>query len=155
MSDKTDKKSEETKAPASALTKEVQEAIALSTAMVAEALKGQQGQIPGRPTRGVPDLGPRCGECGQYEVACKKQHRQAVVWPSNPHFVKFFQGVRINGVTYMSNGPQHRITVPAEADIEYAVAQWTDNEQEISQGRVAEHFSGTVQKFNPAVKAWR
>lgn len=136
-----------------AMSQDVKDAIALASAMVAETLKGQ---VPtGVPGKAKPYEGPRCWECGQYEIACHGKHRQVVVWPSNPHFVKFFQGYRLNGVTYLSNGPAHAITVPAEANVEYAVEMWTRNEQELSQGRVAEHNSGTVNKFTPAVQGWR
>lgn len=138
------------------LSKEVQEAIALSTAMVAEALKDRvdanKPHVKGRPTFDE----TRCGECGQYKVGCKGKHAQVVVWPSNPHFARFFQGYRLNGVTYISNGPSHAITVPAEAEIGYAVAKWTENEEVTSQGRVApDHNSGTVNNFVPATAGWR
>ena len=155
MSDKkTEKVVEEApKAQREAMSQDVKDAIALSTAMVAEALKTRGNGAP--QARGAPDPGPRCNDCGQYEVCCKGQHRQVVVWPSNPHFARFFQGVRINGVTYLSNGPAHAITVPADSNIEYMTEMWTRNEQDLSQGRVAEHNSGTVQQFNPATQGWR
>lgn len=136
------------------MSQDVKDAIALATAMVAETLKGHAGAAPtGR--RAAINEGPRCSECGQYEVCCGKKHRKVVVWPSDPHFARFFQGYRLNGVTYLSNGPAHAITVPAEANIEYAVEMWTRNERETSQGRVAEHNSGSVHQFNPAIQGWR
>lgn len=148
-----DKKTEVAPVSTPTLSQDVKDAIALASAMVAETLSKQGTAKPAARPR-VDDI-PRCPDCGQHETACKGKHRQAVVWPNDRHYEKFFQGVRINGVTYISNGANHRITVPAESDVEYMAHMWTENEKEIAQGRVAEHSSNSVHKFVPATKGWR
>lgn len=101
--------------------------------------------------------GIRCGDCGQYLTACKEEHVQMVVFPKrNPKKNgKWFQGVFINGVRYLSVNSSHRITVPKNAEIAHLVQQWEKNEEELSTGREVNHDSGIQGNFKPATQAWR
>lgn len=77
----------------------------------------------------------RCGECMQDKKACKSKHRVIAVYPKNQRWGRWFQGVMINGVRYLSDNQSHLITVPAEADIEYMIYQWERNEERMVDGR--------------------
>lgn len=86
----------------------------------------------------------RCGECGQTRAGCGGKHREMVVWPSYMASERFFQGVKINGVTYRSQHAGHRIIVPADAAIEHAIGQWDKREQILQTGRKKNHNSGSI-----------
>lgn len=97
----------------------------------------------------------RCSECQQMLASCKSKHRQVAVYPVNPNHGRWFQGVIINGVTYLSNSAQHKIPIPEDANVEYLVAEWERNEDQLLTGRQSFHDSGSVQRFNQATSAWR
>ena len=82
-----------------------------------------------------------------------------VVFPKDENYALWFQGVRINGVLYLSNGPGHAVTVPADAAIEATIANWENNERVLEHGRKRQHNSGQfgpgVSNINPATQAWR
>lgn len=113
---------------------------------VAAAVKGSNGQtvVQAAQTRERPPM-QRCGVCKQNVKACNNEHVKVVVYPKKfPQFAKWFQGARINGVTYLSDGPQVSIDVPKEAvgSILSMVQNWEDNEAEIRVGRKHTHNSG-------------
>lgn len=95
---------------------------------------------------------------------CKGNHIYMVVYPQRyQHFAKFFQGVMINGVRYLSSNRRERILVPTEMEgtVLKIIEDWEDNEQATMSGsRVAEHDSGDIKevgqsKTNPAQQAFR
>lgn len=100
-----------------------------------------------------------CEKCHQSNGACKGEHRFVVVGPTSRKAWKFFSGIHINGVRYMSNHPGHKIWVPADANVEYMVERFENNEEELSDGRDAVHNSGVMgpagKQITPAVMAWR
>lgn len=91
--------------------------------------------------------GGQCSECRQPSIrgryACKGKHTKMVVYPSDPFWGKYFQGVCIGGAWYLS-GPGEQITVPEENNIEYEVQKWMVMERENAQGRDKRHNSGTL-----------
>lgn len=95
---------------------------------------------------------------------CKGNHTYMVVYPQRfQHFAKFFQGVTVNGVRYISSNRRERILVPTEMEgtIMKIVTDWEDNEQATMSGaRQAEHDSGDIREvgrnnINPAQQAFR
>jgi hypothetical protein len=85
-----------------------------------------------------------CTECGQPHMACRGRHRKCRVLPSDEDQVEWFQGVKINGVNYLSPLDGREITVPADANIEYMVQQWSQNERELVRGKKRIRNSGSV-----------
>lgn len=81
--------------------------------------------------------GTQCPECGQpgYTLtgfACQSKHTKMVVLPGTN--AKWFRGVRINGVNYVSpNGES--ISVPADNEIVGLLQAWERSERELQQGR--------------------
>lgn len=77
-------------------------------------VQGAAAQVPGHrpPLR-------RCYLCNQDERVCgakEENHTKMVVGPKRyPEYGKWFQGARINGVCYRSDGPNHKILVPTVA----------------------------------------
>lgn len=102
--------------------------------------------------------GERCTDCRQLlPRGCKQgehKHKKIVVFPRDKRYAKWFLGVRINSVLYLSNGPNHAIVVPEDCAIEQLIEGWEDNETELAHGRVAAHDSGSIgaatSKFNQA-----
>jgi hypothetical protein len=104
------------------------------------------------------DFGPKCGTCGQYETACQKKHVDFCAYPTNyPEFGEFFQGIMVNGVRYLSNGPGHTVKIPAVSEAEFAniIRTYEHNERESRVGRSKVHNSGSVFNPQPANAAWR
>lgn len=126
-------------------------------------------QRPAHPTQGI---GPaqrvpviRCNVCGQDQRACAQrdpktgqyvldatkhyipEHVSMVVFPNRyPEFSKWFMGVTINGVRYLSNNGSHQVTVPAAcvSGILSHIQVWEDNERELRIGKKVTHESGDV-----------
>lgn len=115
-----------------------------------------------------------CNECKQkgpatkenpYGSPCKNEHIYMVVFPKRyPQVAKYFQGVFINSVRYLSDNRRHKILVPAncESTIDAMIEKWEDNEIETmtGEGRIAEHNSGVVREggggqVRQAVVGWR
>lgn len=92
----------------------------------------------------------KCGECGQYVRACKGEHVQMVVWCRDLEADKWFLGVKLNGVTYISPAPGVPITVPKENDIASILSGYEQGEKEMMRGKKVEHNSGSVNSFRPA-----
>lgn len=166
---------------------EFQSAIQATAKAVAEELapvmmavaKGQQPQAQGPAPRRA--TGPTCSVCGQFQIACggvpriegeitkakekaanEANHELMVVYPTKyPEFGAWFQGRKINGVTYLSNNQGHKVWVPKDAvgDIQRAIESYEDNERETRMGRVREHNSGSINSPNKVadsgVGGWR
>lgn len=77
----------------------------------------------------------RCPDCQQYKVACKNEHQMAVVFPANPRWARHWQGVTINGITYISAHTQHSICIPKNANIVAQVRVWERQEEDAALGR--------------------
>lgn len=104
--------------------------------------------------------GIRCGKCRQHLPSGLKEdehpHRLVAVYPQNARkHGKWFQGIFINGVRYLSNSAIHKIHVPADADVEKMIQIWEENEDELQTGRQVDHNSGSVDKPTPATVGWR
>ncbi len=133
--------------------KAITDGMAMGVAMGAK--QPQQVQL----ARGQRETVTNCQKCGQMltkggrPAGCQGKHVEMVVYPKKHG--RFFQGAFINGVRYLSNHARHKITVPAENNIEYAVAQWEDSEDRMKEGRESNHNSGEMSatgktSFNPA-----
>lgn len=92
--------------------------------------------------------GGTCPECNQPAIkgryACKGKHTKMVVYPQDPYWGTYFQGVCIGGAWYLSDGPGHEITVPFENSIRHEVDKWMDMERTNAQGRRKSHKSGSI-----------
>lgn len=143
MADNKNEKKEETKAQTTVSTQTVQEvAEALIPSVVAAVQAGQQrAQVKA-------SAKPKCLECGQPNMACQGKHREADVSVSGP-YARWFQGVQINGVVYKSDHPGHRITVPEDANVEYAIEQFRASEERFATGRTFDHHSGYISQNGP------
>lgn len=156
--------------PQSEIARAVSEAIAAALpAAVAAAVQTmaavQQGQKDSQEAAMNAHrlTGEKCADCKQIlPRGCKQgehAHKMLVVFPTQKRNFKWFQGVRINSVLYLSNGPNHYIPVPAESNIEHDIQKWEDNEDAQAHGREAEHDSGTmgagVARTHNAQMAWR
>lgn len=95
----------------------------------------------------------------KYDVREDPNHVLMVVFPKNESYADWFQGIKLNGHTYLSNGPDHRIPVPKNNDIQSLLHAWEKNEDVTRNGRQKVHNSGTfgpgATNINPAHAAWR
>jgi len=148
------KKPEEVKSEAKplsiqeAVTAAIQEALPVAAALAAKALQDAQAKpavITAPPMKGAQS---RCSECGQFKIACKEKHRMAVVRPTDDEAQRWFTGVKINGVRYMSDHSSHYITVPEDCNIEYLVSAYERNEIIQRRGRKVSHNSGSIGATN-------
>jgi hypothetical protein len=102
--------------------------------------------------------GGKCSECNQPSVkgryACKGKHVKMIVFPDDPEWGTFFQGVIVNGAVYLSDGPGHQISVPAENNIAYEVQKWVAMERQNAHGRKRQHNSGTVGRNSSGFKPY-
>lgn len=141
------------KAIREAISAAITEALPVATAMAAKVQAEANRPAPEAPPPGVFSR-EKCAACQQYLVACKGKHKKMAVYPKNSRYGRWFQGVRINGVLYLSNNSSHQITVPADNNIEHLVEVWETNEEQVTQGRNVEHNSGGIGPnaggFNPA-----
>lgn len=91
--------------------------------------------------------GERCADCKQFlppgVTQGKHPHKRMVVFPRSRRNGKWFQGIFINGVRYLSNHASHHITVPEDLD-ETLLANWEENEEVMKEGREATHDSGDI-----------
>jgi hypothetical protein len=101
-----------------------------------------------------------CG-CKCSSAKCEKDctaHKKLAVYPESRKYGRWFQGCILNGVRYLSNSLAHKITVPASANFEHWIQVWEENEEQVMNGRVAEHDSGGIgvgASFTPASAGWR
>jgi hypothetical protein len=137
-------------------SREMIDAVAIAAGVAADAavkaLRASEPKAP--PSRKRRDMGSACSECGQLEIACKKQHRMIVLFPKYGK-AKSFPGVTLNGVTYKSDSPRHLICVPARSNMESTVALWDEGEERLFNARSMTHDSGSIgtgnlSNFKPA-----
>lgn len=143
---------------AEAVKAAVKEAIPAAAAVAAEIAQGGRKEPQYVPTP-PKDLHTTCPTCKLLKVACRGEHELLAVYPSNPRYGRAFRGIVLNGVTFLSNSMQHKIPVPKDNNFVHAIQEWERNEDEMSQGRIASHDSGSLgrgaQGFNPATHGWR
>ena len=156
-----EKKPEEKKAESLSVNDDIKKLIAEALkqgraegmAMAAMMQKGTQAPPP----QYIP--GELCADCRQEKRHCKGEHVKMAVFPQERRLGKWFQGVKLNGVLYLSNHANHEITVPKHNDFASIISTWEENERVTAQGRVAEHDSGEVNarggRTNRATGGWR
>lgn len=152
-----DKKQLEPKPEGITLTAEafeniITKVVTQSTAAAAALISTSQ---PKAPVALPPRTFEKCAECFQYAEACKGEHVEMVVYPVSAKHGKWFPGVIVNGVRYLSDHGGHRIKVPKENNIAAAVVQWEQNEEEMLNGRTKFHNSGSIFAPRPAHEGWR
>lgn len=103
-----------------------------------------------QPKTRAPDNRERCTECRQLIVACQGKHTQMVVWCRDPEADRWFTGVKVNGVTYISPHAGTPITVPLHSDIASILSAYEQGEKEMMRGKRVEHNSGSLNNFRPA-----
>lgn len=86
----------------------------------------------------------RCDKCGQLLVACKNEHRMAVLWPDDEEAAQWYDGVIINGVRYKSPYPGVPVVVPKAFDGEHITQVYTKNERELRRGKTRTRMSGAI-----------
>jgi enamine deaminase RidA (YjgF/YER057c/UK114 family) len=124
---------------------QLQEMIAKAAAAAAMAVQAERVPEHLIATKApLRDLGPECEKCGQRIKVCKDQHVMMVVFPANRRLARYFQGLKLNGVTYHSGQPGRPIWVPATNDFAYQLQQFGENEENFLHGRSASHNSGTI-----------
>lgn len=119
---------------------------AIMPALVA-ALKA--GQTPGQAVSNVVKFSKeKCPDCGQYKVACGSKHTMMLVWPQRyPELAGAFDGVRINGVQYVSVDNRYKVCVPeaSVSSIVKMIQDYEQNERENIIGRKQKSWnSGTI-----------
>ena len=102
--------------------------------------------------------GEKCSVCRQLLPAGVKQgehkHIRVAIFPKDHRHGKWFQGLFINGVRYLSNNAQHLIDVPADVDLSL-IKNWEENEEVLKEGRDASHNSGDVSAPKSSTVGWR
>lgn len=127
-----------------AIASAIEQALPAAVGAAVTAMRGpQQVAQPAKPQL---QRGLRCPECNQQVRACKREHRLAVIFPKMAVLEDLFPGIRLNGVTYISGGPDHRITIPKDSDLENQVAAWEERELINLRGRKKQRRSGV---FSP------
>ncbi len=99
-----------------------------------------------------------CQVCRQAVSGCGGVHSEMIVFPQKyPEFGKWFQGVTINGVRYLSDNATDYVTVPAScvSSISNMVRAYEENERVMRMGRTAEHNSGDSRAPKQPNQAWR
>ena len=150
-----------TPAPKTDISPELQAAInAMGMAVAAGMQAGLQSSRP------QPAPQPRarqiCTVCRQDVHGCEGKHVEMVVYPTKyPKYARYFTGIQLNGVTYLSNDEGHKVLVPenAASEISAMVARAEQEEVEMRTGREVEHYAGSVSpggsRPNAAYKGWR
>lgn len=148
--------------PATPVTFTAEQFAAIQQMVVAATMAAQAGNARPAQTVLAKQYSPECIDCKQSVSACKGKHVEMVVYPTRyPEFWKYFKGVKINGVEYVSHTAGQRITVPAalESTITNAIVQFEDNERTMLIGRNKQHSSGSIGRGSngavQAVSAWR
>jgi hypothetical protein len=132
-----------------AFNKAVADAVAKAMETVIPASIGAAIQVS-QPKGAVRPSTDICGECRQYLRACKGEHEQMEVWCHDPEVNRWFTGVRINGVTYLSPEAGIRVTVPKGSDIASIISAYSQGEKEMMRGKKVQHDSGSLNSFRPA-----
>lgn len=145
---------------AKAVAKAIAEALPLMAGVLGQSMVQAQADIEAKKVQTIDTFrltGERCQVCRQILPRGVKQgdhtHKRMIVWAN--YNSEYFQGVRINGVQYLSNDDRHHILVPADANVEYLVAQWENNERVTAEGRKHSHNSGNLNNPQRATAAWR
>lgn len=135
---------------------------AIQQMVVAATMAAQTNQHKPAPAILAKQYASECMDCRQPITACEGVHAKMVVYPTRyPEFWKYFKGVKINGVEYVSHSATEEITVPkcCESTITNAIVQFEDNERTILVGRNKQHNSGALGRgasgVTPAISAWR
>ncbi len=139
-----EEKKSETAQMVSDILKEV-----LPSAMAAAAVTAAN-MVTGRQTPSAPAPASRevCDMCRQMKrTGCMGEHVMVAVYPKREEFAENFQGVFINGVKYLSNGPEHLIPIPSNSEVMYLLNKWEENEAQVRLGRKKQHNSGTTRNF--------
>lgn len=123
---------------ATAVSKALETAIPMGMMAAAQA-----SRMPTGKAAPVFDM-QRCPTCQQYAGTCRNQHKMMIVGPSNPRRWKSWTGCILNGVQYRSPDMNTPIPVPAENNFGYDVAQWEREEENLREGRMLSHNSGTL-----------
>lgn len=127
-------------------------ATALEKALPAMAAAAVQTQISAQDAKSAAQYlarpsGEKCAECQQRLPAGVPQgshkHIKVAIFPSHRKHGKWFQGLFVNGVKYLSNHAGHLLTVPADLDLSL-IRNWEDNEDVMKDGREVDHNSGTL-----------
>lgn len=138
---------EQTSAFQEALAKAVKEALPVMAGVIVQAQEAAKMQNFANSEAHRP-TGERCGECQQLLPAgCKQgehKHKEVVLYPQNPHYGEWFQGCFINGIRYLSDGPNHKVIVPFEANVEKILRDWENNEDALRHGKVTSRRSGNL-----------
>jgi len=108
------------------------------------------------------DSREECLVCHQTKAACREKHVKMVVYPIKyPEFITFFDGIKINGVRYLSYSETDEVWVPesAQSMIANAVLAFEQNEKAAITPRSKNHSSGSIGRSGtgaiPANAAWR
>lgn len=106
----------------------------------------------------VAENNENCGHCGQKVKGCLGKHAKMVVLPRTTLGKRYFQGIRLNGVLYMSPNSQTPIIVPEQNDFAYILQQHDAQEESFPHGKQYMHDSGSVnapRMVNPAQVPWQ
>jgi hypothetical protein len=133
-------------------------AIGIQQAQFTAAEKVREAQV-----REVMRKTKRCPLCGLAETACggawakdkegkdiieydaaglpkynwALNHTKEYVGPKDDNLFRWFQGVIVNGVRFLSDYPGHKILIPIKSDIMTQVSMWEQNEKDLLQKRTA------------------
>lgn len=116
----------------------------LPAAVAAGIEAGQASRKGAAPKKDLPTVLSTCSACRQPNMACKGKHRMARVLPYDDDQIPWFQGVKINGVTYLSPPDGREVVVPEKANVEYMVQAWSQNERELVRGKKRIRNSGSI-----------
>lgn len=123
----------------------IKEALPAVAAVAVQTAQGlQQAPQPTQPQSLPRFRGEQCPECKQAVAACKSKHAKMVVFPKNPNYGKWFQGINLNGVKYLSHNGGHAITVPADNCFAYMIQQFESSELALQTERKFDHNSGML-----------
>lgn len=85
------------------------------------------------------------GEDGKERVELRHgNHGRMYVNVANRRRAKWFPGVWINGVQYLSVTTQHLMWVPKDNEIGAKIADWAESDEELRTKREIEHDSGII-----------
>lgn len=75
---------------------------------------------------------------GNVKVNPRINHIAAYVGPRNHRLFKWFQGIIVGGVRYLSDRPGHTIWIPKKSDVLTLINTWENDQEDLLQGRKAE-----------------
>lgn len=74
---------------------------------------------------------------GSFDYDFELNHVKEYVGPKDENLFRWFQGLILNGVRYLSDYPGHKIWIPKKSDILTQVNMWEQNEKDLLQKRSA------------------